>query len=271
MKHFYALAIGMALFAVAGCSNDNNELTDIKQSKAVTFRTDGWEITTTTRATLAEAQVKELWVFDGAQQMAKQVSTDTNFGTVTLDLDFGLHNLSFIATSGEATVNGSTMSGNIGNCFGKLLPLDVDANTGTQNLVLPRITYAIYVSTKDYIPSNVTTMRLTIGNICRSVNVQTLGGAEPQSNLVLNVSVAAAQGKKYSNFVTGFCPTLDTEASTAVQIEFLAGSNVVSSHTVEVPIITNRKTIISGTFFGANAKGAVSVNTTWLDDEEIEV
>ena len=246
MKHFYALAIGMALFAVAGCSNDNNELTDIKQSKSVTFRTDGWEITTTTRATLAEAQVKELWVF-------------------------GLHNLSFIATSGEATVNGSTMSGKIGNCFGKLLPLDVDANTGTQNLVLPRITYAIYVSTKDYIPSNVTTMRLTIGNICRSVNVQTLGGTEPQSNLVLNVSVAAAQGKKYSNFVTGFCPTLDTEASTSVQIEFLAGSNVVSSHTVEVPIITNRKTIISGTFFGANAKGNVSVNTTWLDDEEIEV
>ena len=116
MKHFYALAIGMALFAVAGCSNDNDEITDIKQRKAVTFRTDGWEITTTTRATLAEAQVKELWVFDGAQQMAKQVSTDTNFGTVTLDLDFGLHNLSFIATSGEATVTGSTMSGKIGNC-----------------------------------------------------------------------------------------------------------------------------------------------------------
>ena len=114
-------------------------------------------------------------------------------------------------------------------------------------------------------------MRLTIGNICRSVNVQTLGGAEPQSNLVLNVSVAAAQGKKYSNFVTGFCPTLDTEASTSVQIDFLAGSNVVSSHTVDVPIITNRKTIISGTFFGANAKGAVSVNTTWLDDEEIDI
>lgn len=270
MKHFYTLAIGMALFAVAGCSNDNNELTDIKQSKAVTFRTDGWDITTT-RATLAEAQVKELYVFDGSQQMAKQSSTDTNFGTVTLDLDFGLHNLSFIATSGEATVTGNTMSGKIGNCFGKLLPLDVDANTGTQNLVLPRITYAIYVSTKDYIPSNVTTMRLTIGNICRSVNVTTLNGAEPQNDLVLNVSVASAQGKKYSNFVTGFCPTLDTETSTSVQIDFLAGSNIVSSHTVEVPIITNRKTIISGTFFGANAKGNVSVNTTWLDDEEIEV
>ena len=203
--------------------------------------------------------------------MAKQVSTDTDFGTVTLDLDFGLHNLSFIATSGDATVTGTTMSGKIGNCFGKLLPLNVDENTGTQNLVLPRITYAIYVSTKDYIPSNVTNMRLTIGNICRSVNVTTLNGAEPQNDLVLNVSVAAAQGKKYSNFVTGFCPTLDTEANTSVQIDFLAGSNVVSSHTVNVPIITNRKTIISGTFFGANAKGNVSVNTTWLDDEEVNV
>lgn len=270
MKHFYALAISMALFAFGSCSN-SDELTEVKQSKNVTFRTDGWDITTTTRATLSEAQVKELWVFDGSQQMAKQVSTDTNFGTVSLDLDFGLHNLSFIATSGDATVTGTTMSGKIGNCFGKLLPLNVDENTGTQNLVLPRITYAIYVSTKDYIPSNVTNMRLTIGNICRSVNVTTLNGAEPQNDLVLNVSVAAAQGKKYSNFVTGFCPTLDTEASTSVQIDFLAGSNVVSSHTVNVPIITNRKTIISGTFFGANAKGNVSVNTTWLDDEEVNV
>jgi hypothetical protein len=114
-------------------------------------------------------------------------------------------------------------------------------------------------------------MRLTIGNICRNLNVQTLGGVDPQTDLLLNVSVASEQGKTYSNFVAGFCSTLDTEESTSVKIEFLNGSSVVSAHTVTVPVISNRKTIIKGHFFGTNAKGAVSVNTTWLDDEEVDI
>jgi hypothetical protein len=46
---------------------------------------------------------------------------------------------------------------------------------------------------------------------------------------------------------------------------------VVSAHTVTVPVISNRKTIIKGHFFGTNAKGAITVNTTWLEDEEVDI
>jgi hypothetical protein len=163
------------------------------------------------------------------------------------------------------------LSGKLGHTFGKLVPLSVDGNTSNQSIVLPRINYAIYVTTLDAIPTDVTNMRLTIGNICRNLNVQTLGGVDPQTDLLLNVSVASEQGKTYSNFVAGFCSTLDTEESTSVKIEFLNGSSVVSAHTVTVPVISNRKTIIKGHFFGTNAKGAITVNTTWLEDEEVDI
>ena len=270
MKTFYAFAVA-AVLGMTSCSTATddfiNDLTP--QSKAVTFRMSDFDIVT--RTSLAEAQTKELYVFDGSQLLAKQLSTDEDYGTVTLKLDYGNHDLSFVATSGNATQTGATLSGKLGHTFGKLVPLNVDGNTSNQSIVLPRINYAIYVTTLDAIPADVTTMRLTIGNICRNLNVQTLGGIDQQTDLVLSVSVASAQGKTYSNFVTGFTPTLGTEASTSVMIEFLNGSSVVSAHTVTVPIISNRKTIIKGHFFGTNAKGAVSVNTTWLDDEEIEV
>lgn len=272
MKKIYFFAMTVAvMLGMTACSTATDDLiTDLTpQSKAVTFRMSDFDIVT--RTSLAEAQTKELYVFDGSQLLAKQLSTDENYGTVTLNLDYGEHNLSFVTTSGNATQTGATLSGKLGHTFGKLVPLNVDGNTSNQSIVLPRINYAIYVNTLDAIPADVTTMRLTIGNICRNLNVQTLGGIDPQTDLVLSVSVAAAQGKTYSNFVTGFTPTLGTEASTSVMIEFLNGSSVVSAHTVTVPIISNRKTIIKGHFFGSNAKSAVSVNATWLDDEEVTI
>lgn len=268
--YFFAMTVAVMLGMTACSTATDDFINDLTpQSKAVTFRMSDFDIVT--RTSLAEAQTKELYVFDGSQLLAKQLSTDESYGTVTLNLDYGEHNLSFVTTSGNATQTGATLSGKLGHTFGKLVPLNVDGNTSNQSIVLPRINYAIYVNTLDAIPADVTTMRLTIGNICRNLNVQTLGGIDPQTDLVLSVSVAAAQGKTYSNFVTGFTPTLGTEASTSVMIEFLNGSSVVSAHTVTVPIISNRKTIIKGHFFGTNAKGAVSVNTTWLDDEEVEI
>lgn len=267
--YFFAMTVAVMLGMTACSTATDDFITDLTpQSKAVTFHMSDFDIVT--RTSLAEAQTKELYVFDGSQLLAKQLS-DENYGTVTLNLDYGEHNLSFVTTSGNATQTGATLSGKLGHTFGKLVPLNVDGNTSNQSVVLPRINYAIYVTTLDAIPANVTTMRLTIDNICRNLNVQTLGGIDPQTDLVLSVSVVAAQGKTYSNFVTGFTPTLGTEASTSVKIEFLNGSSVVSAHTVTVPIISNRKTIIKGHFFGTNAKSAVSVNTTWLDDEEIDI
>lgn len=272
MKKLYFFAMTVAvMLGMTACSTATDDLINdlTPQSKAVTFRMSDFDIVT--RTSLAEAQTKELYVFDGSQLLAKQLSTDEDYGTVTLNLDYGEHPLSFVATSGNATQTGTTLSGKLGHTFGKLVPLNVDGNTSNQSIVLPRINYAIYVTTLDAIPADVTTMRLTIGNICRNLNVQTLGGIDPQTDLVLSVSVASAQGKTYSNFVTGFTPTLGTEASTSVMIEFLNGSSVVSAHTVTVPIISNRKTIIRGHFFGSNAKSAVSINTTWLDDEEVTI
>jgi hypothetical protein len=270
MKTFYAFAVALAL-GMTSCSTATDDFVNdlTPQSKAVTFRMSDFDIVT--RTSLAEAQTKELYVFDGSQLLAKQLSTDEDYGTVTLCLDYGNHNLSFVSTSGNATQTGATLSGKLGHTFGKLVPLSVDGNTSNQSIVLPRINYAIYVTTLDAIPTDVTNMRLTIGNICRNLNVQTLGGVDPQTDLLLNVSVASEQGKTYSNFVAGFCSTLDTEESTSVKIEFLNGSSVVSAHTVTVPVISNRKTIIKGHFFGTNAKGAVSVNTTWLEDEEVDI
>lgn len=269
--YFFAMTVAVMLGMTACSTATDDFINDLTpQSKAVTFRMSDFDIVT--RTSLAEAQTKELYVFDGSQLLAKQLSTEEDYGTVTLNLDYGEHPLSFVATSGNATQTGTTLSGKLGHTFGKLVPLNVDGNTSNQSIVLPRINYAIYVTTLDPIPASVSTMRLTIGNIRRSIDATTLGGVEPQTDLVLSVSVVAAQGKTYSNFVTGFCSEPGVQESTPVTIEFLnASNNVVSSHTVNAPVETNRKTIIKGNFFGSNAKSAVSVNATWLDDEEVDI
>ena len=208
----------------------------------------------------------DLYVFDGSTQLVHQTNDDQNFGTVTLNLTHGNHNLSFICTrsTGITVENGVMAFGSIRPTFGKLLALNVTASTGAQDLTLDRITGQLFITINDAFPATANQIEFVLANKYSSINVASLlgvNGAE-WSQKVSCTSKVGQSGVQY-NFNT-ICPSLTEEYTSDLTINIYNSLNaVIYSVTIEdVRFAANTKTLLSGNLFTAPS-ASVSVNHSW--------
>lgn len=273
MKKYLLFSAIVALLFV-GCKGKNEPA----QVQQVTFKVSAFEQTTepmngpakAPQATILDDEggvaLTDLYVFDGTTQLAHQTNDDPSFGTVTLDLTHGNHNLSFICTrsTGISVENGVMTFTGIRPTFGKLLALNVSSSTPAQNLELDRINGILYVTINDEFPATANQIEFILANKYNSINVASLlgvNGAE-WSQKASCTSRVGKSGVQY-NFST-ICPSLTEEYTSDLTINIYNSLDaVIYSVTIEdVRFAANTKTMLSGNLFTAPS-ASVSVNTTW--------
>ena len=211
----------------------------------------------------------DLYIFDGSTQLAHQTSDQEDFGTITLTLTHGSHNLSFVCTrSTDISVADGTMTmGGVKPTFGKLLTLNVTNNTPAQDLTLQRITGQMSITIEDAFPATAKEIEFVIDPRYNDLDVTTLCATNGEE-VAQRVSCASKVGKVNQSFTfTLLAPSLTEEHTADVTINVYGdGGTVLYSVLVEdVRLAANTKTLLTGKLFTAPS-ASVSVDHTWSSD-----
>ena len=273
MKKFLFFSALAAL--LIGCKGQN----DPEQVQAVKFQISTFTQTTEQmvsprRTVILDDETNgqaltDLFVFDGATQLTHQTNDAQDFGTVTLNLTHGNHNLSFILTrSSGMTYEDSVMTfSSVRSTFGKLLALNVTASTGAQDLTLDRISGQLVLTINDVFPTTANEIEFVVNPRYSQLNVtnlQAVNGAE-WSQKVSCTSKVGQSGVQYT--FNHIAPSLTEEYTSDVTINiYNAGGSVIYTVTIEdVRLAANTKTLLSGKLFTV-PDATVGVNTTWESD-----
>ena len=120
-KILLALAVAMIL-PTTSCTRSDDEPTadttaqrDTMQQMTIRFTFGDITQQAMTRGTLADAQMTDLWLFDYLDgtltNTIHQTSEDAGFGTVSLQADYGSHQLYFVASRGTTpTISATTIT-----------------------------------------------------------------------------------------------------------------------------------------------------------------
>ena len=272
MKKFLFFSALAAL--LIGCKGQNEP----KQVQAVKFQVSTFTQTTepmpsprkAPQATILDDEggtaLTDLFVFDGTTQLAHQTNDDENFGTVTLNLTHGSHNLSFILTrsSGITVSEGVMTFTSVRSTFGKLLALNVTASTGAQDLTLDRISGQLQLTINDAFPANAAEIEFVINPRYSAINVTNFRGVNGASwnQRVSCTSKVGQTGVSYT--FNHFAPRTDEEYTADVTINiYNAGGSVIYTVTIDdVRFASNTKTLLSGNLF-TTPSASVGVNTSW--------
>lgn len=214
----------------------------------------------------------DLYLFDGKTLLVHQTSDQEDFGTISLQLDYGQHSLSFVATrsAGLSYENGILSCTSIRPYFGKLLALNVTASTGDKDIVLNRVTGMLIVNIEDAVPANCAKVNYALGTRYADLNVETLAGvngAAWNSDINFTSKVGLTNQSVNLNLLAA---TYGTAYTTTVTITaYNSGNTIIAQKVVaNVPINSNVKTTVSGSLFTGSGF-SISANHTWGESESV--
>ena len=279
MKRFM-MALSAALMLTACGEYENEELTASADKKTITFDFGELSMRSMTRATLAELNLTDLWIFDyvgeDLNQTIHQASTDAAFGSASLSLDYGEHTFYFIASRGsDPTVDNDAKTiiwGTVRDTFHASLTIDVQPSSATsQSVTLSRVVARLRISATDVVPATAAKLTITPSIWYYGLNYQT-GEAVGSSTspIVVNIpsSYIGTQNLTTSCYtISGSSPwQTNITASLIASNESILGSVTIPN----VPIQRNHITSYSGGIVGAGR--SISVNASdddWVDDGNV--
>lgn len=268
------LLLSAIMLTIIACNQNTPEPT-----QEVTFNISAFQQTTAPMGMPAKAPIydeaeggtalTDIYVFDGGVQVLHQTSDMEEFGTFTLNLTHGNHNLSFIATrSTGISIEGSTMTmETVRSTFGSLLALNVGTSTPAQDITLNRLTGKMVITITDAFPSNANEIEFVINPRYKDLSTSTLCAINGES-VTQRVSCASKVGKENQQFAfTLLAPSLTDEYTADVTIN-VYDSNSTLIHAVsiaDVRLAANTQTLLSGKLFrGTDA--ALNIDHTWNSD-----
>lgn len=280
MKRFMMALSAALMLTACGEREMTEELTTPAEKKTITFDFGELSMRSMTRATLAELNLTDLWIFDyvGAElkQTIHQASTDAAFGSASLSLDYGEHTFYFVASRGIDPVvdtDANTITwGSVRDTFHASLSIDVQPSSATsQAVTLSRVVGRLRITATDVVPANAAKLTITPSTWYHGLNYATGDAVAPNSTpIVVNIpsSYIGTQNLTTSCYtISGSSPwQTNITASLIASDESILGSVTIPN----VPIQRNHITSYSGGIVGAGR--SLSVNASdddWVEDGNV--
>ena len=282
-KLILALAAALMLPMCTGCNRENDEplsqepaTKDSMQQMTIHFTFPmAVSLQPMTRATLADAQLTDLWLFDymngSLVNTIHQTSDDVNFGAVALNADYGDHNLYFVASRGTTpTVSGTSITwAKPSDTFWHSMALTVAPGmSATQSVTLSRVVTRLRISVTDEVPATLSKFSITPAHWYYGLDYTTgEPTADQQTARTIEVpsSYIGTTGQLAMS-IYGLCSS--TEYTTDITVSALASdeSTIASLTLSDVPLCRNRITSYTGQLFGHANAVSVIVSDGWNDD-----
>ena len=217
-------------------------------------------------------ELTDLYFFVDGELACHQQNSQTDFGTIELELEYGDHDITVVATrsDGQQLTNGVLEVEALKPTFGlreRITILDVNDSFV---LEIARITASLLVEINDEIPAGASFVRIQIADKYDDLSVSDFSVVNayaytkdiPIDGMVGNTGVVLS--------IAMLCPQYLCAYSTDVDITIYNESGgVISHHAIDdVPIKSNTKTRIFGEFF-TPISFSVMVNYDW--DEGVDV
>jgi hypothetical protein len=276
------LALAVAMILPTACTRSEDEPStrmtapqDTLQQMTIRFTFGSITQQAMTRATLSEAQMTDLWVFDymdgSLTNTIHQTADDATFGAVSIQADYGSHQFYFVASRGTTpTVDGTTISwAKPSDTFWGALPLTVEPGmTASQAVALARVATRIRIAITDEVPATLAKMAITPAHWYYGLDYTTgepTNDQQTERSVDVPSSYIGTTGQLYLS-VFGLCPS--TEYTTDILVSALTSdsSPIAVLTLTDVPLRRNRITAYSGQLFGHAGALSVSLNDAWDDD-----
>ena len=304
MKKILSTAAVAALCFMA-CSTDEptanltvkTETKPMGEPVTITFRCRGFDITTASFSdadqttpnpsysggeTSTRAELKadgkamtDLWVLDYmngalAQDAIHQTSSDSDFGTPTVNLAVGNHHVYFIASRGQdATIDTDAHTitfGKVRDTFYMDYEINVTATSnGSRSVTLERIVTKFTAIITDAIPEDAATFNITPAQWYYGWDyvAGTTTAATASQTITINIpsSEIGVTGERLNIF--GFSTATEWMTDIAIDCKTSTGTILGTATIADVPLKQNRITTFSGPLFSANGLTTVSLSTDW--------
>ena len=272
MKKTLLPLIALALLSCEHYTEDDiaeqtpTEETTQTKAKDVTFVMKGITEEYATRATLESAGMTDLWVWEGSTLLAHKVSTDSDFGTPTINLTYGSHDLTFVSSKADSQSwdDGVWSTTKEWDTFATTMNVTVSGGSSNSRQVqLTRRSAKVKFVTEDAVPSNVKTMHLTVGNH-KSLDKDLKGGSAFTHEAT--VDMTSKVGSTYTVSVNVLTESATDEEDCAVMIEFKdASGSVLYKYERTVKLKPNRCVSLTGSYFSGASNAITRASTAWDD------
>lgn len=274
------MAVSMIALLTACTTADPVENKNQDDTVDVTFRLNSEEWSyqqkpMRTRALTADGkQMTDIWILDYVgtelKQQLHQASTDDNFGSPTLSLTVGSHNIYFVASRGQnptLDTDAKTLTfTKVLDTFYKHLALEVQPTTSSAQAVsLSRVVTKLKLTFTDAIPTGAATFDVTPSQWHYGINYTTGQPTTATASQAITANIPASAIGSTGEVLNIFGFSGTDEWATDVTIACKDGeSNVLSTVAItDAPFKLNRVTSYTGPLFSSNGALTLSLNTEW--------
>ena len=251
-----------------------------KMVKNVNMRVNGdFGSPTFTRSLMADGkEMTDLWVFDYVDgelvQTIHQTADDSDFGEPNILMEYGEHKLYFVASRGlnpdvddvEHTITWS----NVRDTFWKTITINVNSTSANEvDVTLERVVTKLKLNIQDKVPTGLVNITITPEEWNFGIDYIT---GEPASvgDTPISIFVPSSYVGTTGNLsVSIFSLSGASEWTTNVTVTAKNDSNgTISSVNIDnVPLMTNRATVYSGTLFKYGITFTLSLTDVWLSEK----
>lgn len=266
-----------ALVALSACEKNNIVEEPITGDRAtVRFNVHGdFSQEPVTRGALSAdgKDMTDLWLLDYQDgqlvQQLHQTSTDADFGSPQLALDYGRHTLCFVCSRGKtptlSTAEHTVTWGTVSDTFHKTMTLDVSSGMGdVQTVTLQRVATKLNIIVSDAIPAGTEAIVITPSTWYYAMDYLTGLPTDSQtSDIVLTLGASYTGRENLSLSVFGLSGP--TEWTTDVDVRAIDGDDDIVGQAVirNAPFRANRVTKYTGNLFSGDGSFSITLNGEW--------
>ena len=219
----------------------------------------------------------DLWVLDyigtTLAQQIHQVSTDTDFGTPTLNLSVGNHHIYFIASRGSgatlSTENHTITFTRVLDTFYKDYDINVTATSnGSRSVTLDRIVTKLTTVITDEIPTGAATFNITPEAWHYGIDYVSGNPTAATASKTITINIPSSEigvtGERLNIF--GFSADDEWTTNLTLNCKKADGTILGSAVLANVPLKRNRITEYTGPLFSSSGATTVGLSTDWLDN-----